>query len=98
MRLYGFVSLFGFGPFAPILQRDPDGRAVSVARETQKAESCDSGTALHSRGGERQVLNLLANGNRPIERRGERQLNVDIQIALILFRQEPRRKFFAEQT
>src|SRR5690348_13047547 len=96
MRLYCVVPLFRFRALAPVLQGNPNGGTVSVARETQEAEAGDRSTALDTRGTKRHLLNLFANGDCAVQRSGKGQLNIDIQITLVLFRKEAGGEFFAE--
>src|SRR5215472_9126933 len=97
MGLDGFVALFGSGAFTPVFQGYPNGSAVGIARKTQQTESGDGGAALDPRGGKGDVLDLFADGHRTVQGSGKRKLNVDVQIALVLFRKEARGKLFPKK-
>src|SRR6267378_4601652 len=97
MRLDRLVAFFPFLALAPFFQAYPERGAIGIARKTEKVES-GYGSAIPNAGrGQRDVFNLLANCDGAFERSGVRELNTDIEKALVFLGQETGRKFFAKQ-
>src|SRR5262249_47095994 len=81
---------------APFLKADPHCGAVSIARKAQQIEPGHRRARLDARCGQCQVLDLLADCHRALERSGERELNADVKKALVLLGQKPRGEFLSK--
>src|SRR5690606_34144480 len=79
-------------PVAPFFHADPSEAGVARADQTQQAEARDGGDMLHARYSGGYYLQFGHDLLRALERSGIGELDIDVEVALILIRNETDRK------
>src|SRR5262249_45393594 len=74
----------------PLLERDEEEGGVARPREAQEAESDDARRRLDARRSREHLLDLPRGGDGPLQRGRARKLEVQVDVALVLIRQEAR--------
>src|SRR5579862_3452484 len=93
-RLYLLRSLLAAAPF---VERDPAKAVVAGAHKTEKAESENRGAVFHTRGLRQDVLHLVHHLIGALQRSGVRELQVQIEEALVFIGYEAVRNPVADK-
>ena len=91
------ILLFPFLAILPFFQRDEEKRAVARPRETQQAESDNTGRRFDAGGFGQQFFDIVRGGLCPLQRRSAGELKVHVHVTLVLIRKKAGGQLCAEE-